>query len=108
DAHGDSWLAGVVNRAWFGLSRRRYGSRLAPGAWTPDAGSLPVEVGSIRELAWDGGYGADLAFIHHKHREKTWGPPSALTATMEVIGGGEGLREVVDTNTAGEDFGDFL
>lgn len=108
DAHGDSWLAGIVNRVWFMASGRRYASRLAPGSWSPASGLLPVEVGSIRELTWDPGLGGELAFIHHKHKDKSWGPDSSLTASLEVIGSGEGLREVVDTNARGEDFGDFL
>lgn len=99
---GDSWVKSWFDRSWFQfVNGRGHG-----GTWRPQMG-LPAEVGPMRELVWSADR-SPVAFVHQRHPKAAYGSGSHLTAVLEIVGGGDGLRMMGEANRRGEQFGQLL
>lgn len=114
-AVGDSWLRRQADRVWFGTAMR--GVRLpfwtltrgGRSDWAPTPGAVPRVVGRIRELVDAPGEGtAPVAVLHQADRKGEFLDESYLTAVVEILGTGDGLREISHTNAQGIRFGKLL
>ncbi len=102
---GESWIAVQSDRVTSWWAGRR-----GQSAWHPDMG-LPVAMGAIREIA----YSPDparpevaIGLLHQPAAGGAFGSKSTISAVLEVRGGGEGLRSLVDSNGDAEAFGRLL
>ncbi len=96
---GDAWTGTLSDELRWRWARRRGGDRFDPDGYATRA--LPLEVGPVRFMAvspFEGG--PELALVRHDL--------DYVTTVIEVIGGGEGIREIAQTNTFGARFGQFL
>lgn len=102
---GESWLStqtGRVTSWWL----RRSGQ----SSWHPSMG-LPPTVGRMRELAYvpdPANPEVVIGLMHSACPKGTMGPDSTISAVLEVVGGGEGLRSLIDANSDAERYGRFL
>lgn len=99
---GDSWVATRLAR----LSASRE-TRAGRSAWTPDLG-LPAAVGPVRELVLrpSGAYDdVAVSLLHHASKRGSWDRDSGVTAVLEVVGHGDGLRPVEDANRSAARYG---
>lgn len=100
---GDSWSRAKGEGVWFWLQRHRGRETWQPG------GDLPSAVGSFRELTFvDASDSPPVALIHQRDRAQRYGPSSSIVAVLEIVGGGDGLREPSDVNRRGSRFGQLL
>lgn len=100
---GDSWTRTRGEGLWFWVRRRR-----GLDSWTP-GGDLPDAVGSFRELTYvDNPDAPPVALIHQRDGAQRFGPQSNLVAVLEIVGGGDGLREISEVNRRGSRFGQLL
>ncbi|MFY0408620.1 SCO6880 family protein [Solicola sp. PLA-1-18] len=103
DSSGDSWGRTRGEGLWFWLRRRR-----GLDVWSP-GGDLPTSVGAFRELTYaDDPDAPPVALVHQRDRAQRFGPQSSLVAVLEIVGGGDGLREVSEVNRRGSRFGQLL
>ncbi|MGH3424180.1 MAG: SCO6880 family protein [Nocardioidaceae bacterium] len=100
---GDSWTRSRGEGLWFWWRRRR-----GTDAWTP-GGALPDAVGTFRELTYvDNPDAPPVALIHQRDQAQRFGPQSSLVAVLEIVGGGDGLRDLTEVNRRGSRFGQLL
>lgn len=100
---GDSWARARSEGLWFWLQRRRGLETWRPG------GALPAAVGSFRELTYvDASDAPPVALVHQRDGAQRYGPTSSIVAVLEIVGGGDGLREVAEVNRRGSRFGQLL
>jgi len=106
--HGDSWAGGLAEtgRAW--VERRAGRHAYTPGGMPAGQPLLPRELGVVRALGYTPpDSAATLALVQHADPRRGWAE-GYVSATLEIIGYGDGLREVRETNADGARFGRFL
>lgn len=98
--HGDSAVGRWIETIWFGVARRR-------GRTTFQAGD-PAWLAPVRELTAASPSGAPIAVLHSANSRGGYGLDSTVTTVLEIIGGGDGLREISETNRRSASFGRVL
>ncbi|MGJ9414433.1 SCO6880 family protein [Aeromicrobium sp. CF4.19] len=99
---GDSWVATRLAR----LSASRE-SRSGRSAWNRELG-LPAAIGPVRELVLrpSGAYDdVAVSLLHHASKRGSWDKNSGVTAVLEIVGHGDGLRAVEDSNRSAARYG---
>lgn len=104
---GDGWLRAALLR---GRARVHDGITILGRTviagrqlWVPEAGEVPAAVRQFREIDVPTSAGT-VSLIHHPDPRRGY-EHGHLTGVLEIIGGGDGLREIHETNRRGEKFG---
>lgn len=99
-AVGESWTGALGEELRWRVARRQ-----GTDVFEPDAGyatrPVPLELGSVRFMGVAATEdGPELSVVGHGL--------DCLTTVLEVVGGGEGMREIAQTNAASARFGRLL
>jgi hypothetical protein len=98
--HGEAWTGTLVDETRFRVARRRGTDTYSPPAG-PGSRPLPSEVGTARFAGVSAQEGEpELAVVEHGL--------TYISTVLEVVGGGDGLRDVAEINNGGAHFGRLL
>jgi hypothetical protein len=109
DAHGQSAALGAMDSVRWWVEKRTTGGVFTPHDALDDDDQvvrvLPAEVGACESIAWAPPSRPDavLGFLVHGEDDERY-----LTAALEVLGDGDGLRDIWEDNRQGHRFGTFL